>query len=80
MMGNIFPVGSRVRVASYGPFRGLKGTIQRVDTIAPTRPGEERFCFYQIALEGTSVREPIWFECHEVELVALPFGVLQGRN
>ena len=80
MGGNIFPVGSRVRVTSESPFRGLKGTIRRVQTIVPVHADEEPFCFYQIALEGSSIGEPIWFACHEVELVALPFSVLQARN
>jgi hypothetical protein len=32
----------------------------------------ESFGFYQITLEGTSLREPIWFAYDEVELIALP--------
>jgi hypothetical protein len=78
--GEVFPVGSRVRVTSESPWKGLKGTIRRVHTIASVHPDEEPFCFYPIALEGSSLGEPIWFECHEVEVVALPFGVLQARN
>jgi len=31
---------------------------------------EEPFCFYLVALEGVQMHEPIWFEYHEVELVA----------
>ena len=58
-------VGSRIRVTSYGPFRGLKGTIKTVDTILADF--EEPFCFYLVALDGTSIKEPIWFEYHEVE-------------
>ncbi len=65
---SIFQVGSRVRVTSYSPFRGLRGTIQTVDTIAVDF--DEPFCFYQIALEGAYIQEPIWFESDEVELVA----------
>jgi len=64
----IFQTGSRVLVTSYGPFRGLRGTIQTVDTIAADL--DEPFCFYQIALEGAHIQEPIWFEWNEVELVA----------
>lgn len=78
--GNIFPGGSRVRVISDSPFRQLKGTIRRVHTIAPVHADEEPFCFYQITLEGASVREPIWFACDEVELIALPARVLEERN
>ena len=61
-------VGTRVRVTSYGPFRGLTGTIRAVDTISADL--EDPFCFYQISLDGSYIREPIWFEYHEVELVA----------
>ena len=63
---NILPVGSLVEVTSYGPFRGLKGTVQVVNTIADET--EELFCFYLVALEGTHIQEPIWFEHHEVEV------------
>jgi hypothetical protein len=63
--GNVLQVGSRVRVISYGPFRGLRGTILVVDTIAADL--EEPFCFYLVALEGAQIKEPIWFEFHEVE-------------
>ena len=76
--GEFFPVGSRVRITSYGPFRGLKGTVRTVHTITPG--GEEPFCFYQTVLEGVSIGEPIWFENEEVELIALPSGVLQEQN
>ena len=60
-----FAEGSRVRVISYSPFRGLKGTIRSVHRIAPL---EEPFCFYQIALEGAQIKEPIWFAYEEVEV------------
>ena len=64
---SVFQVGSRVRVTSYSPFRGLRGTIRAIDMIAADL--DEPFCFYQIALEGAYIQEPIWFECDEVELV-----------
>ena len=76
----ILPIGSRVCVTSYSPFRGLRGTIRTVDLILPHEEGEEPFCFYQITLEGAHIKEPIWFACDEVELVALLSGVLQGRH
>ena len=63
-----FSEGSRIRVNSYGPFRGLRGTIRTVDTISADF--DEPFCFYQIVLEGAYIQEPIWFEYDEVELVA----------
>jgi hypothetical protein len=69
-----------VRVSSDGPFRGLKGTIRTIHVIAPVRGDEKPFCFYKIALEGSSLREPIWFECDEVELITSPSGVLQEQN
>ena len=31
---------------------------------------ERPFCFYLVALEGVHIKEPMWFEYHEVELVA----------
>ena len=65
MQTNVLPVGSLVDVTSYGPFRGLKGTVQMVNTIVDE--AEEPFCFYLVALEGTQIQEPIWFEHHEVE-------------
>jgi hypothetical protein len=65
---NVLWVGSRVRVTSYGPFRGLTGTIRAVDTISVDL--EEPFCFYQISLDGSYIRVPVWFEYNEVELVA----------
>ena len=68
MMGVVYPVAGRVRVTSYSPFRGLKGTIRTVDSI-PHLEGEEPFCFYHIELEGAHIKEPIWFEYNEVELV-----------
>jgi hypothetical protein len=67
MGSDVFPEGSRVRVVSYSPFRGLKGTIRTVHHIAPL---EELFCFYQIELEGAQVKEPVWFNYEEVELLA----------
>ena len=71
MNPHVFTAGSRVRVISYSPFRGLRGTIRAVDTIPPVEV-EEPFCFYRIELEGAHIKEPIWFEHTEVELVA-PF-------
>ncbi len=68
MESTVFGVGSRVRVTSYSPFRGLRGTIQIVDTIPDP---DEPFCFYHIELEGAYIKEPIWFEQDEVESVSL---------
>ena len=63
----IFRVGDRVRVTSYSPFRGLRGTVQAVDAIPSGT--DEPFCFYLVKLEGSHIQEPIWFEYDEVELV-----------
>lgn len=61
--------GKRVRVTHYGPFRGLKGTIQCVS--APDHEGTELFCFYLIALDA--FRNPMCFEHSDVEFLdALP--------
>ena len=68
MTYQLFPVGSRIHVSSYGPFRGLRGTIRTVDSISTDF--DEPFCFYQIVLEGAHIQEPIWFQYDEVELVA----------
>jgi hypothetical protein len=70
MRVDILPGGSLVRITSYSPFRGLKGTIRIVDTISAEL--DEPFCFYLIALDGAHIQEPIWFEYDEVELVASP--------
>jgi hypothetical protein len=62
----VFEEGSRVRVTSYCPFRGLRGTVQVVDMIAHLT---EMHCFYLVSLEGAQIKEPVWFEYEEVELV-----------
>ncbi len=59
-----------------GPFRGLNGTIQIADTISDDL--EELFCFYLVALEGTQIKEPIWFEHEEVELLTSPLVALEA--
>ena len=65
----VYPIGSRVRVANDSPFRGLKGTILAIHMIAT--PGEPIFCFYLVALDGTQLQEPLWFDYQEVALVGL---------
>ena len=67
MRYTIFQSGQRVCITSYGPFRGLVGTIQLVDTIAS---GADPFCFYLIDLEGAQTKEPLWFEREDVESVS----------
>jgi len=63
----IFQVGNRVRITSYGPFKGHIGTIRIVDTIVDL---VEPFCFYLIDLEGALTKEPVWFEYEEVESIS----------
>jgi len=38
MKYSVVPVGSRVRVTSYGPFRDLQGTIQEVNSMESQVP------------------------------------------
>ena len=64
---HLFEVGSRVRVTNYSPFRGLRGTVQTVDTIPHLA---EAHCFYLVSLEGAQIKEPVWFEFEEVELLS----------
>lgn len=72
----LFEVGSRIRVTSYCPFRGLTGTVRTVDVIPYNgQPyGMGPHCFYLIALEGAFIKEPVWFENEEVESVSLHEG------
>jgi hypothetical protein len=69
----VFPEGSLVWVINDSPFRGLKGTIRSIHMIADDL--DEPFCFYLVALEGIYLKEPLWFQYHEVELVAPPSTV-----
>ena len=66
---DVFPIGSRVYGANGSSFRGRKGTILGIHMIAT--PGEPTFCFHLVALDGTQLQEPLWFEYHEVALVGL---------
>lgn len=69
-LDRFFNVGDRVRVNSEGPFKGLKGTILVVDRIVYPTDGNP-FLFYQIGLEGTYIREPVWFQFDEIEPLSL---------
>jgi hypothetical protein len=75
---HMLSVGSLVYVTSYSPFRGLRGTIRTVHTMAPDL--DEPFCFYLVALEEARVREPVWFEYDEVEPIASSLGTLQVHD
>ncbi len=74
MEHGVFPEGSRVQIISYGPFRGLRGTIRTAHCLLGI---EDPLCFYQVVLEGSYIREPIWFECDEVDMLASPSPVSQ---
>ena len=63
----VFPIGSRVQVTNYSPWRGLRGTVLTIHMIA--EPLDEPFCFYLVALDEGQLQEPIWFEYTEVELL-----------
>ena len=76
MQQSLYPPGTLVQVTSYSPFRGLRGTITVVDSISDD--ADEPFCFYLITLEGTQMKEPVWFEYDEVALVASPRIALEA--
>ena len=78
MRESILLVGNWVRVTGYGPFRGLHGTIQRVEMIADDP--EDPFCFYLIALKGAASQTPIWFECREVEFIGFPASMYRSPH
>jgi hypothetical protein len=78
MSNDVISIGNQVRVTSYGPFRGLKGTIQAVDRIVDGL--DDPFCFYLVALVGAAITEPVWFEYHEVEFIGLPAVALQPQT
>lgn len=73
---NVFPIDSLVYVTSYSPFRGLRGIVRSVHTISADL--DEPFCFYLVALERAQIKEPIWFEYDEVELISAPAVALQS--
>jgi hypothetical protein len=76
-MAAVLEIGNRVSVVSYGPFRGLKGTIRQSHVIADPEE-DELFCFYYVELDVAQVREPVWFEGHEVEaLIPSAFAGVQ---
>ncbi len=58
-------------MTGYGPFRGLRGTILKIDRIAADC--DEPFCFYLVALEGAYIQEPVWFDYREVEACSIPY-------
>jgi hypothetical protein len=77
-VSNVFFEGSLVCIANYSPFHGRKGIIRKVDCIFDD--SEEPFCFYLVALEGTQIKEPLWFEYDEVELVTSPLVTSQAET
>ena len=67
MQPNVLPRETLVYISSYGPLRGLRGTIQGVDTFEDEFKGT--YCFYLVALQGEASAEPMWFESEEVGVV-----------
>lgn len=65
-------------MTSYCPFRGLTGTVKTVDIIPhSSQPyGMGPLCFYLIDLEGSFIKEPVWFENEEVESVSVQEGAM----
>ena len=49
----VYPIGSRVRMANESPFRGRKGTILAIRMTAT--PGEPTFCYYLVDLDGAQL-------------------------
>ena len=41
---------------------------------------EEPFCFYLVALEGTHIQEPIWFEYDEIALIDTSLVALHAHT
>ena len=75
MKHSVVPVGSRVRVISYGPFRGLKGTIRRSFRSATIK--KIPFVSIRSLWKGVFFPTSIWFACHELELIGFPATMLQ---
>ena len=63
----VFQAGSRVRIVSYSPFRGLRGVVVRVGEIPSTSDLSEPLRFYLVRLEGAYIKDPVWFHHEEVE-------------
>ena len=53
----------------------IRGTIRSVHTIFSPDP-QEPLCFYFVALEGAQLKEPVWFEYDELELIGAPLVAL----
>jgi len=49
------------------PSTGGAWTILRVDDLSDPFSFDDLCCFYLIELEGTSIKEPVWFLQEEVE-------------
>ncbi len=67
MQPNVLPRETLVYISSYGPLRGLRGTIQGVDAFEDEF--KETYCFYLVALQGEASAEPMWCESEEVGVV-----------
>jgi len=69
MTAKILKTGDKVCVVNDSPFKGLKGVICEVDLVDHTE--ENNFLFYQVSLEYTSMREPIWFQEEEIDALGM---------
>lgn len=67
MESEVFSVGSRVQILSSGPLKGRRGTIQTVHCLPPL---EKPWCFYRIVVEGTYLKQAMWFGAEEVRLLS----------
>ena len=65
MTSNELKIRERVCIASYGPLRGLRGTVRKVYCISRLED-DMLFLFYQVDLEGGYTKEPIWIESEEI--------------
>ena len=76
MVIEVFPIGSHVRVINDSPWQGLRGTILTLHMIAA--PLDDPLCFYLVALEGTQIKEPMWFEHDKVKLMTSPIVAFEA--
>lgn len=63
-----FQIGSSVCIISYGPYRGLRGTIQGITEHINQ---DKTFNFYLVGLEGKNIVEYIWFQYEDLGSVCL---------
>jgi len=67
----VFQIGDSVCITSDSIFKGLKGIVCKIHLITYTEDDEKPLLFYQVNLEHTYTREPIWFQGEEVDALYL---------